>query len=102
MNLRAMIACGVVTAFFLSSAVFVPILLRRLVLPPRKKKILAATIIFSVLAKLTVTLLSIATLPNSVGDYATWKTVAGLMAEHKSIYAESSNAAGYCVVPDRG
>ena len=78
MNLRAMTGCGLVTDFFLSRAAFVPILLRRLALPPRKKKILAGGI-FSVLAKLTVTLLSISTLPESVGDYTTWKTVTGLL-----------------------
>jgi hypothetical protein len=84
-DLRSMIACALVTAFFLSSEPLVPILVRRLVLPPRKKKILVAAIIFSVFAKLAVTQLSIATMPESVGDYTTWKTVAGLMAEHKSV-----------------
>ena len=95
-----MIACALVITFFLSSAALVPILVRRLVLPPRKKKILIAAIIFSVFAKLTVTQLSIATMPKSGRDYTTWKTVAGLMAEHKSVYAESSDH--FCQVPDRG
>ena len=98
--MRSVIACALVATFFLSSAIIVPVLVRRLILPQRKKKILVAVIIFSVFAKLAVTQLSIATMPNSMGDYTTWKTVAELMAEHKSVYAESGGH--YCVVRDRG
>jgi len=94
-----MIACALVTALFLASAVLVPTIVRRLKLPPRNKKILAAAILFSLFAKLAVTQFSIVTMPELAyqGDYATWKTVAGLMAEHKNIYVERSD--GFCDVP---
>src|SRR5262245_54502059 len=98
--MRSIIAFALVTAFFLLSAAVMPIVVRRLVLPPRKKKILVAACVFSVYAKMAVTLLSIATIPEARADYTTWKTVAGLMAEHKSIYAETNDK--LCRVSDRG
>jgi hypothetical protein len=98
-----MIACILVTAFFLLSAVLVPVLVRRLVLPSRKKKILVAAIIFSVLAKLVVTQVFIAALgPNPQSDINTWKYVAGLMAKHKNVYTERSVADDFCVTSDGG